>query len=72
MVDSKFAAKITRLSEKDRIRTFVRGLDERLEGGVPKNSVVLIAGKAGSMKSSFCFSILYNQAVSEGRRERTT
>jgi KaiC/GvpD/RAD55 family RecA-like ATPase len=68
LVESKFAAKITRLGEKDRIKTFVKGLDERLEGGVPKNSVVLVAGKAGSMKSSFCFSILYHQAISEGRR----
>jgi len=68
LVESKFASKITRLGEKDRIKTFVKGLDERLEGGVPKNSVVLVAGKAGSMKSSFCFSILYHQAISEGRR----
>ena len=67
-MESKFASKITRLGEKDRIKTFVKGLDERLEGGVPKNSVVLVAGKAGSMKSSFCFSILYHQAISEGRR----
>jgi KaiC/GvpD/RAD55 family RecA-like ATPase len=68
MVETKFATKISRLTEKDRVKTFVKGLDERLEGGVPKNSVVLVAGKAGSMKSSFCFSIIYNQALTEGRR----
>lgn len=68
MAEGKFTPKITKLTEKDRIKTFVKGLDDRLEGGVPKNSVVLVAGKAGSMKSSLCFYILYNQAVQEGRR----
>jgi circadian clock protein KaiC len=68
LVESKFVTKPNNPTEKDRIKTFVTGLDERLEGGVPKNSVVLVAGRAGSMKSSFCFSILYNQAVEEGRR----
>ncbi|NIP35838.1 MAG: AAA family ATPase [Thermoplasmata archaeon] len=68
MVEPKFSTKITRLTEKDRVKTFVKGLDDRLEGGIPKNSVVLVAGKAGSMKSSFCFSIIYNQALQEGQR----
>ncbi len=49
--------------EVERVRTFVRGLDERLEGGIPKKSVVLICGTAGTMKSSLAYSILYNNAV---------
>jgi circadian clock protein KaiC len=46
----------------DRIRTYVKGLDERMEGGIPKGYVVLISGPAGSMKSSLAFNILYNTA----------
>ncbi len=49
--------------EVERVRTFVRGLDERLEGGIPKKSVVLICGTAGTMKSSLAYSVLYNNAV---------
>lgn len=46
----------------ERIRTYVQGLDERLEGGIPKGHVVLICGCAGSMKSSFVFNILWHMA----------
>jgi len=46
----------------ERFPTFVGGLDELLEGGIPKGSVVLFSGRAGSMKSSLAFSILYNLA----------
>ncbi|MCK4455626.1 MAG: KaiC domain-containing protein, partial [Thermoplasmata archaeon] len=46
----------------DRVRTHIRGLDEQLQGGVPRGSVVLIAGKPGTMKSSVAFNILYRNA----------
>ena len=49
-----------------RIRTFVRGLDEKMEGGIPKGSVNLICGTAGTMKSSLAYSILYNNAIRAG------
>ncbi len=42
------------------INTYVKGLDERIEGGIPKGSVILISGPTGSMKSSFSFYIAYN------------
>jgi KaiC/GvpD/RAD55 family RecA-like ATPase len=45
------------------VRTFVEGLDEKMEGGVPKGHAILIAGTAGTMKSTFCFSILYHNAT---------
>lgn len=51
-----------------RIKTYVRGLDERMEGGVPEKYVTLICGRAGTMKSSFAYSILFNAALTEGRR----
>lgn len=45
-----------------RVKTYVRGLDEKMEGGIPKGYVILVAGPTGSMKSSFAFNILYNSA----------
>jgi KaiC/GvpD/RAD55 family RecA-like ATPase len=47
---------------EERIRTYVKGLDERMEGGIPKGHLVLICGRAGTMKSTLSFSILFNQA----------
>jgi KaiC/GvpD/RAD55 family RecA-like ATPase len=52
--------------EKARIPTYVMGLDERMQGGIPKGHIVLFAGVSGTMKSSLGFSMLYN-AVMEGR-----
>jgi KaiC/GvpD/RAD55 family RecA-like ATPase len=43
-----------------RIKTYVEGLDERLEGGIPRGHIVLICGTSGSMKTSFAFNIIYN------------
>ena len=57
-----------RLSENDRLRTYVDGLDEILEGGIPARHVVLVCGRAGSMKSSFCYYILHKLSEYEGRK----
>jgi KaiC/GvpD/RAD55 family RecA-like ATPase len=43
----------------DRVSTFVDGFDEALGGGIPKGSVVLVAGTPGTMKTALTFSILY-------------
>jgi KaiC/GvpD/RAD55 family RecA-like ATPase len=45
-----------------RIPTFVKGLDEHLEGGIPAGHVVLLIGEPGTLKSSVAYSILYNNA----------
>lgn len=50
------------VGELARIRTYVIGLDERLEGGIPQGHVVLLCGGPGSLKSTFAFNILYNSA----------
>jgi KaiC/GvpD/RAD55 family RecA-like ATPase len=47
---------------EERIKTFIKGLDENMEGGIPKGYVVLLTGMPGSMKSSVGFNILYNNA----------
>ena len=55
-------------SDRDRIRTNVIGLDERIGGGVPEGSVVLVAGPSGSMKSTLVFNMLYNAVTVDKRK----
>ncbi len=52
---------------EQRIRTYVRGLDEQLQGGIPAGHVVLLAGKPGTMKSSLSFNMLYHNAKEDAR-----
>ncbi|MEE9507217.1 MAG: ATPase domain-containing protein, partial [Thermoplasmata archaeon] len=52
----------------DRVKTFIRGLDERMEGGIPDKYLTLICGRAGTMKSSIAFNILYHNAKENGLR----
>jgi len=49
-----------------RIPTYVKGLDERLGGGVPKGHIVLVSGPPGSLKSTFAYRILYREALDRG------
>lgn len=53
---------------EDRVRTFVAGFDEALEGGIPAGHVVLIAGPSGTMKTSLALSVLHRnrQAGTKG------
>ena len=50
-----------------RIRTYVQGFDEKLGGGIPPGHIVIIAGEAGTMKSTIAWNVLYNAAVKEKR-----
>jgi len=43
-----------------RVRTFVTGFDEAIEGGIPAGHVVLLAGPSGSMKTSLALSIAHH------------
>src|SRR5437773_7681224 len=52
----------------NRIKTYVRGFDDALSGGLPQGYVTLVSGAPGTMKSSFAFSILYQNALQEGRK----
>lgn len=47
----------------DRIPTHIQGLDEEMQGGIPRGHIVLVAGSSGSMKSSISFSMLYNAVM---------
>ena len=57
-----------RLSEHERIKTYIDGLDEKLEGGIPARHIVLVCGRAGSMKSSISYSIVHNLAKHERKK----
>ncbi len=46
--------------------TYVKGLDERLGGGIPRGHMVLVTGPSGSLKSSFVYRILYHEAQLRG------
>lgn len=51
---------------KERIKTYIDGFDKHLGGGIPKGHIVLIAGTAGTMKSSVGYNILYYNALEDG------
>jgi len=50
-----------------RIDTGITGLDEILQGGLPKNSITLVSGPPGSGKSIFCFQFLWS-GVQKGEK----
>lgn len=45
------------------VSTHIENLDKELGGGIPKGHVVLVAGPPGTMKSSFTYHILHNNAL---------
>ena len=49
--------------EIKRVRMYINGLDENIQGGVPEGHLTLVCGAAGTMKSSVCFNILYHEAI---------
>jgi KaiC/GvpD/RAD55 family RecA-like ATPase len=50
-----------------KVRTYIDGLDDALDGGIPWGHVVLVQGTPGTMKSSVSFAILLKNAAEEGR-----
>jgi KaiC/GvpD/RAD55 family RecA-like ATPase len=54
------------ISIESRIPTYVKGLDERLGGGIPRGHIALVSGPPGSLKSTFAFRILYKEAIEHG------
>src|SRR3989304_3093062 len=50
-------------SMEDLIPTRIAGRDTVLGGGVPRGSLVLVAGTPGTMKSTLCYTAMYNNAV---------
>ena len=54
------------VSLESRVPTYVKGLDERLGGGIPRGHIALVSGPPGSLKSTFAYRILYKEAVGRG------
>lgn len=48
--------------KKDRVKTYIDGLDELIEGGVPHSSSVLVVGGPGSGKTTMCAQFIHNGA----------
>ncbi|MEE9223529.1 MAG: ATPase domain-containing protein [Thermoplasmata archaeon] len=46
----------------EKVKTYVEGFDEFLDGGIPKGSLVLICGTPGTMKTTLAYSILHGNA----------
>ncbi len=47
-------------------KTYIKGLDEELGGGIPEGHIILVSGTPGTMKSSVAYNILYNNIKHEG------
>jgi len=47
----------------ERVPTGVKGLDELIEGGLPKGSTVLLSGGTGTCKTIFSMQYIYNGAM---------
>jgi KaiC/GvpD/RAD55 family RecA-like ATPase len=54
------------MNDVPRLRTHVKGLDERLGGGIPAGFTVLICGPSGSLKSSLAFNMIYHSSKDHG------
>ncbi len=52
----------------EKVKTGIPGLDKALEGGIPKNNVVLVSGGAGTGKSTLCMQYLINGAKLFGEK----
>ena len=57
----------TTVKKVERIKTGVKGLDELLSGGIPKESITLVSGAPGSGKSIFCYQFIA-QGAAEGQK----
>lgn len=54
---------ISKKDEIKRVPSYIKGLDDKMQGGIPAGHIVLIAGAAGTMKSSISFNMLFNEAL---------
>lgn len=53
-------------AEPRRIKTYVQGLDQHLDGGLRHDHAILLAGSPGTMKSSLALHLAYNNAKYDG------
>ena len=49
-------------------KTYIKGFDRELGGGIPEGHIILISGTPGTMKSSVSYYFLYNNILSKNIR----
>jgi len=49
-------------------KTFIKGFDRELGGGIPEGHIVLVSGTPGTMKSSLSYYFLYHNVISSQAR----
>ncbi|HUL39637.1 MAG TPA: ATPase domain-containing protein [Methanomassiliicoccales archaeon] len=54
------------MSSDVRLKTYIEGFDRMLEGGIPANQIVLVAGTPGTMKSSISYYMMYHNVLENG------
>ncbi len=50
-------------TKEGRVKTYIEGFDDALGGGIPAGHVVLLAGPAGTMKSSLALNMIHGNRV---------
>jgi KaiC/GvpD/RAD55 family RecA-like ATPase len=49
-------------------KTYIKGFDRELGGGIPEGHIILVSGTPGTMKSSVSYYFLYNNILSKNIR----
>jgi len=57
----------TTVGRIERVKTGIKGLDELLLGGIPKESITLVSGPPGSGKTIFCYQFIAT-GIQEGKK----
>jgi KaiC/GvpD/RAD55 family RecA-like ATPase len=57
----------TTVGRIERVKTGIKGLDELLSGGLPKESITLVSGPPGSGKTIFCYQFIAT-GLQEGKK----
>jgi len=55
------------VDKSNKIGSYIENFDVALGGGVPEGHIVLVYGSAGTMKSTVCFNVLFNEIL-KGRK----
>jgi len=51
----------------ERTKTYIKDLDKVLNGGLPKDNLILVAGSAGSGKTTLAMQFLFGGATNDGK-----
>lgn len=55
--------KFNTMENVERIKSGIKGMDELISGGFPKDSTILVAGTTGTGKTTLCLNFLMNGAL---------